>query len=81
MPLGSIRDLRRTIAPGGYFHWSPSATGPGGVAWSADEGGGWLQFKSLHPITKLPADKMAYVLPAGKDWVVMCSINKTDGRD
>ena len=47
----------------------------------ADEGGGWLQFKSLHPITKLPADKMAYVLPAGPDWVVMCSINKNDGRD
>ena len=45
----------------------------------ADEGGGWLQFKSLHPITKLPADKMAYVLPAGPDWVVMCSINKNDG--
>ena len=46
----------------------------------ADEGGGWIEFKGIHPITKLPADKMAYVLPAAShDCMVMCSINKNDG--
>ena len=46
---------------------------------AADSGGGWIEFKSLHPQTKLPVDKMAYVLPAGPELVVMCSVNKTDG--
>ncbi len=45
----------------------------------ARAGGGWLEFKSWHPVTKLPVDKMAYVLPAGAEYIVMCSINKTDG--
>jgi hypothetical protein len=46
---------------------------------AADAGGGWIEFKSLHPQTKLPVDKMAYVMPAGQELVVMCSVNKTDG--
>ncbi|MBL0728640.1 methyl-accepting chemotaxis protein [Piscinibacter sp. HJYY11] len=46
---------------------------------AADAGGGWIEFKSLHPQTKLPVDKMAYVLPVGAELVVMCSVNKTDG--
>ncbi|MEO6853581.1 MAG: methyl-accepting chemotaxis protein [Rhodoferax sp.] len=46
----------------------------------ADEGGGWIEFRGVHPITGLPADKMAYVRPAaGNDYMVMCSINKNDG--
>ena len=44
----------------------------------ADEGGGWFEFRSLHPQTRVPVDKMAYVLPVG-DLVVMCSVNKSDG--
>ena len=47
----------------------------------ADAGGGWVQFQSRHPVTAAVIDKMAYVLPADKDWVVLCSINKTDGTD
>jgi len=46
---------------------------------AADAGGGWIEFKSLHPQTKLPVDKMAYVMPCGKELIVMCSVNKTDG--
>ncbi len=46
---------------------------------TADAGGGWLEFRGQHPITKLPADKMAYVLPVGHDCMVLCSINKNDG--
>jgi hypothetical protein len=46
---------------------------------TADEGGGWIEFRGLHPISKLPADKMAYVLPAAQDCMVLCSINKNDG--
>ncbi|HEY0820603.1 MAG TPA: methyl-accepting chemotaxis protein, partial [Rhizobacter sp.] len=46
---------------------------------AADAGGGWIEFKSLHPQTKLPVDKMAYVMPSGPELVVMCSVNKTDG--
>lgn len=46
---------------------------------TADEGGGWIEFRGLHPISRLPADKMAYVLPAGQDCMVLCSINKNDG--
>ncbi|MET0335102.1 MAG: methyl-accepting chemotaxis protein [Rhizobacter sp.] len=45
----------------------------------ADAGGGWIEFRSMHPVTKLPVDKMAYVMPAGPELVVMCSVNKTDG--
>ncbi|HET7793808.1 MAG TPA: methyl-accepting chemotaxis protein [Rhizobacter sp.] len=45
----------------------------------ADAGGGWIEFKSLHPQTKLPVDKMAYVFPADKELIVMCSVNKGDG--
>jgi hypothetical protein len=44
---------------------------------AADEGGGWIEFRSLHPITKLPVDKLAYVLPVG-DLVVMVSANRSD---
>ncbi|WOB08845.1 methyl-accepting chemotaxis protein [Piscinibacter gummiphilus] len=46
---------------------------------AADAGGGWIEFKSLHPQTKLAVEKMAYVQPAGPELVVMCSVNKTDG--
>ncbi|MDO8252661.1 MAG: methyl-accepting chemotaxis protein [Rhodoferax sp.] len=46
---------------------------------TADEGGGWIEFRGVHPLTKLPADKMAYVLPVGPEFIVMCSINKNDG--
>ncbi|WP_206951535.1 methyl-accepting chemotaxis protein [Trinickia acidisoli] len=45
----------------------------------ADCGGGWIEFRSLHPSTKMPVDKMAYVRPVGAQLVVMCSVNKTDG--
>ena len=45
----------------------------------ADAGGGWIEFKSLHPQTKLPVDKMAYVMPADQELIVMCSVNKSDG--
>jgi methyl-accepting chemotaxis protein len=46
---------------------------------AADAGGGWIEFKSLHPQTKVPVEKMAYVMPVGAEWVVMCSVNRTDG--
>lgn len=46
---------------------------------TADQGGGWIEFTSLHPATKLPVEKMAYVLGADADWTVMCSINRDDG--
>ncbi|CAG4897164.1 methyl-accepting chemotaxis protein [Paraburkholderia gardini] len=45
----------------------------------ADSGGGWIEFRSLHPETRVAVDKMAYVMPAGPDLIVMCSLNKTDG--
>ncbi|MEO8153370.1 MAG: methyl-accepting chemotaxis protein [Rhizobacter sp.] len=45
----------------------------------ADNGGGWVEFRSLHPVTRAPVDKMAYVMRADKDLVVMCSVNKSDG--
>jgi methyl-accepting chemotaxis protein len=44
----------------------------------ADEGGGWVEFRSMHPITRLPVDKMAYVMPVDKH-VVLVSVNKSDG--
>ena len=47
----------------------------------ADQGGGWHQFRGMHPVTKLPCDKMAYVLPAGPELMVLCSINKNDGSE
>jgi methyl-accepting chemotaxis protein len=45
----------------------------------ADSGGGWIEFRSLHPQTRVPVDKMAYVMAAERDLIVMCSVNKTDG--
>ncbi|MBI5259965.1 MAG: chemotaxis protein [Burkholderiales bacterium] len=45
---------------------------------AADAGGGWLEFRSLHPITRTPVDKMAYVVPVDKH-VVLVSVNKSDG--
>jgi len=45
----------------------------------ADAGGGWVEFCSLHPLTRRPVDKMAYVLPVDQ-CVVMVSINKSDGE-
>jgi archaellum component FlaC len=47
----------------------------------AARGGGWHQFRGMHPVTKLACDKMAYVLPAGDDLIVLCSINKNDGSE
>lgn len=47
----------------------------------AEQGGGWHQFRGMHPMTKLACDKMAYVLPAGDDLIVLCSINKNDGSE
>ena len=46
---------------------------------TADAGGGWVEFRSLHPLTRRPVDKMAYVLPV-EQCVVMVSINKSDGE-
>ncbi|MBX3619794.1 MAG: hypothetical protein KF891_07400 [Rhizobacter sp.] len=46
---------------------------------AADAGGGWIEFRSMHPVTKLPVDKMAYVMPASDELIVMCSVNKSDG--
>lgn len=45
----------------------------------ADSGGGWIEFNGIHPVTRVPVDKMAYVMPAGSELIVMCSINRTDG--
>lgn len=45
----------------------------------AEQGGGWVEFCSLHPISKQPVDKMAYVAPIGNDLLVMCSVNKSEG--
>lgn len=45
----------------------------------ADGGGGWIEFRALHPVSKQPVDKMAYVMPAGPELIVMCSVNKSDG--
>jgi len=44
----------------------------------ADAGGGWIEFRSLHPATRQPVDKLAYVLPVD-DLAVMVSANKSDG--
>jgi methyl-accepting chemotaxis protein len=46
---------------------------------AADAGGGWVEFHSLHPLTRRPVDKMAYVLPVDQ-YVVMVSVNKSDGE-
>ncbi len=45
----------------------------------ADAGGGWIEFRSFHPVTKLPVEKMAYIQPAEAELVVMCGVNKSDG--
>jgi methyl-accepting chemotaxis protein len=45
----------------------------------ADGGGGWIEFRSMHPETRVAVDKMAYITPADRDLIVMCSVNKTDG--
>jgi methyl-accepting chemotaxis protein len=45
----------------------------------ADAGGGWIEFRSFHPVTKLPVDKMAYIQSAGDEFIVMCGVNKSDG--
>jgi methyl-accepting chemotaxis protein len=45
---------------------------------TADAGGGWVEFRSLHPITRTPVDKMAYVVPLDQH-VVIVSVNKSDG--
>lgn len=47
---------------------------------AADQGGGWVEFRSWHPVNKTPVDKMAYVLPA-ETCAVMVSANKSDGGD
>ena len=44
----------------------------------ADAGGGWVEFRSLHPITRAPVDKMAYVVPVNEQ-VVCVSVNRSDG--
>jgi methyl-accepting chemotaxis protein len=45
---------------------------------AADSGGGWVDFKSMHPVTSAVVEKLAYVLPVD-DWAVLCSINRNDG--
>jgi cell division septum initiation protein DivIVA len=47
---------------------------------TAAAGGGWVEFRGVHPITRLPVEKMAYVLPFN-DLAVMVSINKSDTGD
>jgi methyl-accepting chemotaxis protein len=44
----------------------------------ADAGGGWMAFRSWHPVTRTPVDKLAYVLP-WQDMAVMVSANRSDG--
>jgi methyl-accepting chemotaxis protein len=44
----------------------------------ADQGGGWLEFRSWHPVTRTPVDKMAFVMP-WEDLAVMVSANRSDG--
>jgi methyl-accepting chemotaxis protein len=48
---------------------------------AADAGGGWVEFCSLHPVTKLPAQKVGYVRGVGADYAVLASVNKTDGTE
>ncbi|HET9642202.1 MAG TPA: methyl-accepting chemotaxis protein [Burkholderiaceae bacterium] len=47
----------------------------------AQAGGGWIDFRSMHPATGAVVEKLGYILPAVDDWVVSCSINRTDGID
>lgn len=51
------------------------------ASWRAvDQGGGWIEFKGRHPVTKQPVEKIGYITPAldGR-WAVQCSVNRGDG--
>ena len=44
------------------------------------EGGGWVEYRSMHPVTKLIVDKIGYVLPSrDQRHAVMCGVNRSDG--
>jgi hypothetical protein len=45
---------------------------------AAAAGGGWIAFRSMHPVTGAVVEKLGYALPAGDDWVALCSINRSD---
>ena len=45
---------------------------------AARAGGGWVAFRSMHPATGAVVEKLGYALPAGDDWVALCSINRSD---
>ena len=47
---------------------------------TAAAGGGWVEFRGIHPITRQPVEKMAYVRPAG-ELAVLVSVNKSDTGD
>ncbi len=46
---------------------------------AARAGGGWVDFRSMHPTTGAVVEKLGYCLPVDDDWVALCSINRTDG--
>ncbi|MCK6423737.1 MAG: methyl-accepting chemotaxis protein [Burkholderiaceae bacterium] len=47
---------------------------------TAAAGGGWVEFRGIHPITRQPVEKMSYVCPAG-ELAVLVSVNKSDTGD
>jgi hypothetical protein len=47
---------------------------------TAAAGGGWVEFRGIHPLTKQPVEKMAYVRPAG-ELAVLVSVNRSDTGD
>ena len=47
---------------------------------TAAAGGGWVEFRGIHPITRQPVEKMSYVRPAG-ELAVLVSVNKSDTGD
>jgi len=51
------------------------------ASWRAAEaGGGWIEFRAPHPLTKRPVQKVAYVVPAqSMRFTVQCSVNRGDG--
>ncbi|UUX94110.1 methyl-accepting chemotaxis protein [Aquabacterium sp. J223] len=49
---------------------------------AAASGGDWVEFRAMHPVTKLIVDKIGYVLPAGGgQYAVLTSVNRGDGTE
>lgn len=44
------------------------------------EGGGWVEYRFMHPVTKLIIDKIGYALPSqDAQYAAMCGVNRCDG--